>query len=137
MATKIIFQLKQTSSPHLYIDKIKELIKDDRILRPEMKKALLLMKKTRMPYLILATLKEVILIPEFNCHLERALQPQLSGFARTTWSQEEIEKYEISPTVFVGEVFDIYNKLGYEIVKQEKISKAEIDRLIKLTEPKK
>lgn len=131
MPTKIIFKLRQTSSPHLYIDQLKELVTKEKTISLQLKNALLLMKKTRMPYVMLALVKEMILYPEKNLHIEHALQPSVTGWAKIQWTEDEIKKYKKSKIEFESEMFDMYSKLGYEVISTEKISAEKAEEVLK------
>ena len=77
---KYILTLKTTSSPHLYLDKLKELIKDDEYLLPATRGYLNFMKKTKRAFIPLSLQSEVIIVPEKLCNLTRGLNPQLTEF---------------------------------------------------------
>lgn len=132
MPTKIIFKLKPTSSPHLYVDQLKQMISLEKTISPQLKQALILMKKTRMPYVMLAITKEMVLYPEKNLHLEHATEPSVTGWAKILWNESEIKKYKKSRILFEEEMFDLYNKLGYEIVATQKMSKEQAEEILKL-----
>ena len=134
MVIKFTLKLQDTASPHLYVHQLKELMKADDYIHPLMKNTLLLMKKTRMPYVRLATLKELILIPEKFLHLERALEPIITGWVRVDWTEEEKLQYKTSPDAFIKELLSLYDRLGYLMSKSE-ISESEADNILSLIKP--
>jgi hypothetical protein len=136
MAFKITLLLKETSAPHLYIDKIKEMMIGDTYLHPLMKNTLLMMKKTRMPYVLLATVKDIIFVPERNYHLERGFQPRDTGWFKIDWTEKEIQESKTNFEVFKAKVLDHYVKLGYNITKPEELPLTKIDEIIKTLKKK-
>jgi hypothetical protein len=134
MAFQLTLKLKSTANPHLYVDQIRQLMKDDISLHPLMKNTLLLLKKTRLPYLRLASIKDIIFIPEDYTHLERAVEPQLTGWERILWSEEEKEEYNTNPKKFFSDILNMYVSLGYELVERKDITDSERDELLKITE---
>jgi len=131
MAQKIILKLKATSAPHLYIDQIKKMMLDDTYLHPMMKNTLLLMKKTRMPYVILATLKEIIFVPEKNFHLERGLQPRDTGYFKIDWTEKEISQVKTDFEKYKYKVLENYGALGYEATKPEDFPLIKVEEVLK------
>jgi len=113
---------------------MKEMMKDDDYIHPMMKKTLLLLKKTRMPFLRLATVKEIVFIPEKYTHMERALEPSLTDYSRILWSKEEREEYEKTPRDFFENILKLYVKLGYELIERKDIDDKVRDEILKLTE---
>lgn len=134
MAFQLTLQLKQTANPHLYINQVKEMMKDDTYLHPMMKNTLLLLKKTHMPYLRLATKKDIVFVPEEFTHLERAIEPTLTDYSRVLWSDEEKEEYTKTPKKFFKNLLTMYVKLGYGLVERKDISDELRDTLLKQTE---
>ena len=134
MAFQLTLKLKSTSNPHLYIDQIKEIMKDDTYIHPLMKNTLLLLKKTRMPFLRLATKKDIVFIPEEYTHMERAIEPQLTGYERILWSEEEKKEYDTDPKKFFSDILGMYVKLGYELVEKKEITDGLRDELLETTE---
>src|SRR3989304_1483573 len=137
MPQKIILKLRSTSAPHLYIDKIKEMMEGDSYLHPMMKNTLLLLKKTRMPYVILATLKELIFVPEKNLHIERGLQPGDTGYFKIDWTEKEVQESKDNYEKFKDNILKKYNGLGYDIFAKEELSLIKIEEILKSLEKKK
>jgi hypothetical protein len=133
MAFKITLKLKPTAKPHLYITQIKELIKNDIQLHPMMRNILLLLKKTRMPYIILATHKEMIFVPEKFMHMEHALEPQLTLWQKIDWSEAEINEYKANATLYLEKIFKLYKDLGYDFFNKEDISEEKVNEIIEST----
>jgi hypothetical protein len=136
MAFKYTFKMRPDSSPHLYLHQLKEMIKNDGYIHPLMKNTLTLMKKTRQPFVRLATVKEIVFIPEKFVHFERILEPTLSGYMKIDWAEEEKEAVTANPKKFFTEVLDMYKKFGYEITERENVDEVLINELLKLTESK-
>lgn len=134
MAFQLTLQLKATANPHLYINDIKKMMVNDTYIHPLMKNTLLLLKKTRMPFLRLATKKDIVFICENYTHLERAIEPTLTGYERILWSEEEIEEYKTNPKKFFADILTMYAKLGYELIERKDISDELRDELLKQTE---
>lgn len=137
MAIKITIQLRETAPPHLYLDQIKELIKNDESLHPKLKGALQLMKKARSPFIVLAGAKEIVYVPEKGMHFERAVQPQITGWSRVDWSEEEIKEFEENPKGHLRETLNFFKALGYDFIDEEYFNPVDVDELIELTTPKK
>lgn len=137
MPKKIMLKLKSDAKPHLYIDQIKAMMEGDTYLHPQMKNMLLVLKKSRMPFLRLATLKELIWYGEKFMHFERALSPDVTAFFKIDWSEEEKKQYIESPEKYLNYVLDNYKKLGYEISSMEDYGIEGCEQLIKSTEGKK
>jgi hypothetical protein len=133
MPQKIYLKLKAGAHPHLFVDKIKEMISKDDYLHPGLKNALLLMKKTRMPYIILATIKEIILVPEKGLHLERAIEPSLTGYFRIDWTKKEKESYIKDPKKYIEDILAHYYKLGYDITPFQEVPMQTVDAILATT----
>lgn len=137
MAIKYVLTMRTSSSPHLYLDQIKEIIKDDDYLLPQMRKALILLKKFKRSFIQLPLQMEVIISPEYSCNLERPLSPQLSGFNKTLWSEKDLEKYKNDKKSYLKDIKTLYNKMGYDIeegILDDKIVKEVIDNVDKKLE---
>jgi hypothetical protein len=133
MAFKYTFKLKADASPHMYVNDIKRMIDEDGYLHPMMKNVLLLLKKTRMPYVILATQKEVVFVPESFFHFERAIEPTLTEWVKVKWCEEEKQAIRDDAKKFFSDMLGSYKKLGYEISEKINIPQEELDTLNKLT----
>lgn len=133
MAFKISLKLKDESKPHLYLDDLKKEMVKDKEIHPLMKKSLQLLRKTRSPYIRLATRKEMIFIPEEYLHFERMILPQSSGWSRIDWSDEERNDYDTNPKKYLKGVFNLFERFGYEFYDKTDITKKEIDILKEVT----
>lgn len=133
MAFQLTLKLRADANPHLYINDIKKLMVNDTYIHPLMKNTLLLLKKTRLPFLRLATEKDIVFIPEEYTHLERAIEPQLTGYERIVWSEEERKEYETNPKKFFADILNMYVTLGYELVDKKNIDDKLRDELLLLT----
>jgi len=118
---KFIFDLKSDSPPHITILQIKEIIEKDGYLHPTMKKLLLLMKKSRMNYIILGKKKEVIINEKEFYQIDRSLDP-LTGF-NVSWltkqSKENIEKD--NKEEFYDSLIKFYENFGYMLTSSSTI----------------
>ena len=132
MTEKYILTLKATAKPHLYIDQIKEMIKTDKKLSQMMKNALLVMRKYKMPYVILSTRKEIILVPQKDMHIERALAPTLGVFVKVPWSDETVAAYKKDKQVAKNKMLEVYTALGYEIASPIEMEDTELNSILRL-----
>lgn len=115
MALKYILSLRSTSPPHLFLDQIKEMIKNDDELLPQTKKALLVMKRFKKSFIQLPLQMEVVLCNDFNCNLERALSPKLMSFTKTLWSEDNIKQFKEDKNKFLAKIIQLYEKMGYDV----------------------
>lgn len=118
----------------MYVNDIRRMIDEDKYLHPMMKNVLLLLKKTKMPYVILATHKEVTFVPENYYHFERALEPSLTPWIQVKWCDEEKKALKDDAKKFFTDMLGSYKKLGYEISEKKNVEQKEVDELLKLTE---
>ena len=129
---KYVFTLRSDAKPHLYITQITDMIKKDGYLSEQMRNVLKLMKKTRMPYVILGTVKELIVVEDLEINLERALTPQLTGYIKTDWSDNDKKEYKTSKETFYKSILKIYEDIGYKVAREEPITKETVDGILKL-----
>ena len=129
---KLTLQLNKNAAPHLFVDKIKYLIRNDKSLSPQLRKLLLLMKKTRMPYIMLASKKEIIYDVDNHYHLDRGLEPNIIGWSKIDWTEEEIEDYNKDKKKYILASFELFKELGYEIVDKDDIELEELNNILKL-----
>lgn len=135
MAKRFVFTLREDAKPHIYIDTIKKFIEEDGYLHPTMKKLLLLMKKTRMRYIILSRLKEVIivktsknLIDKEYYLLERSLNPLKEYFVNYI-TNDSIQKLKNNEREYYKELIGFYDKLGYNAIEENEMSEDELQTL--------
>lgn len=136
MPKRIIMKLASTAKPHIYITEIKALMEGDTYLHPQMKSMLLMLKKSRVPFLRLATIKEIILYPEKSMHFERVIQPELTGYFRIEWSPEERKKYAADPTSYTENILVNYKRMGYLFDTPSDMPLADVEAIEKATQVK-
>jgi hypothetical protein len=119
MAIRYILTLKYSASPHLFLDDIKKMIENDKVLYPQTRKMLLLLKRMKTAFIQLPLSLEVIISPDLNCNLERALSPSLMNFSKTIWNEEDIERYKNNKKEFLANVKKLYGSMGYNIEESE------------------
>lgn len=136
MSIQITLKLSPNANPHLYINQLKEFMKNDTYIHPMMERTLKLMKKMRSPFVRLATVKEIMFVPERYLHLERALEPSLTGYHRFDWAPEEIDNFNKDSKKFFEDILRMYEKLGYQFGERKDIDINEADRIIALTKGK-
>lgn len=133
---KLTLKLRETSNPHLYINDIKNLIKNDKTLSPIMKNYLSFLKKARVPYIRLASEGELVVSPEQHLHFQRSLNPSITPWNRGDWTKEEIEDYEKDKKAYIKYVLNSYQEMGYDFFNQIEISDEEIEKLKEQTKKK-
>jgi hypothetical protein len=133
MPFRIFLKLSSTAAPHIYIDEFKKIMSEDKTLHPQMKNTLLLVKKTRMPFIRLAEEKEIVFDDENFRHFERALKPQILGWVKVNWSEEEIEDYNKNKKLYLTKVLEMFSKLGYVFYDKSDVTKEELKYLLDVT----
>lgn len=118
---RISLKLKEGKSPHLFIQQIKEMMKDDTSLHPMMEKTLKLLKKTKTPYVFLSRLREIVIDPTNFRHFERSAEPK-GAWVCTMWSNEEIEQHRKDAEGHIKAMFSMFEKLGYEFYDSKEIT---------------
>jgi hypothetical protein len=131
---KITLILRNTSAPHLYLDQLKELIKDDKAISDSLKGALKVMKKAKMPFIRLANKKELVIVSDQYLHFERALDPSITGWARLEWSDEEKKEFDNNPKQHIKNVLEMFKKIGYDTFDHKLVDEDELEELFKFTE---
>lgn len=129
MAHKYKLTIRNSASPHLYLDQIKEIIKNDDYLLPAMRKTLLLLKKFNKTFIQLPLQMEVVISKEYLCNLERTLSPTLLNFNRTKWDAIDEKKYAENKDKFLKDVVVLYEKMGYE-VKEEPVTDEQVKAIV-------
>lgn len=110
---RVSLKLQEGKSPHLFVVQIKQLMENDTSLHPMMSKTLKLLKKTRTPYIMLATLKEIVVDPINFRHFLRDAEPR-GDWVCTLWSDEEIKQHQENPEEHIKAMFHMFEGLGYE-----------------------
>ena len=112
-------------------------MKDDNSLHPMMERTLKFMKKTRTPFVRLATIKELVLVPDEHLHFERSIEPETTAWIKIEWSEDEIKDFDKNPKEYLRKIFYTYeNKFGYEFFNKELLKDDELERLKKITTKK-
>ena len=137
MGLKYILTLRQSSSPHLYLDQIKKMIENDEYLLPAMRGYLGFMKKMKRNFIQLPLQSEVIISPEFKCNLTRGLSPQLTEFNISNWTETDTKKYNDNSLKFINDIKQLYQEMGYEIKEQQALPDEMIKKIIDDFEKKK
>lgn len=122
MAVRFTLKLKEGKSPHLYVSQIAKLMEGDKTLHPMMKRTLLMLKKTRTPYIFLSTKREIIIDEDNLRHFERAVEPRPSAWIVTYWSDEEVEQHNEDPDAHLKAFMNMMEGLGYEFFNAVKCS---------------
>ena len=125
-------KLKKGKSPHLYVSQIKAIMKDDTSMHPMMKKTLKMLKKTRTPYIMLSTIKEVVIDPMNHRHFDRSVNPK-GNWVCTLWSEDEIIQYKKDKEAHIKAIFKLFENLGYEFYDSKVISEEYMKMLEDLT----
>lgn len=120
-AFRLSLKLKEGKSPHLYITQLKEIMKEDTSLHPMMEKTLLMLKKTRTPYIMLSTLREIVVDPLNFRHFDRSAQPN-GAWVCTIWSEEEIKQHKQNPKEHIKAMTKMFEALGYETFNFQEVS---------------
>lgn len=130
---RISLKLGPGKAPHLYVKQIQEMMKNDSSLHPMMKRTLLLLKKTRTPYVILAITREVVIDPVNNRHFDRSVEPQRGDWICTLWSEEEKKQHATNPKEHVKASLKLFEALGYELFDATIVSDEYLQSLEELT----
>lgn len=132
-AFRVSLKLQEGKSPHLFVVQIKEIMKNDTSLHPMMSKTLKLLKKTRTPFIMLATLKEIVVDPINFRHFLRDAEPR-GDWVCTIWSDEEIQQHKEDAQGHIKAMFHMFEGLGYEFYDTQPASKEYIRTLEQMTE---
>jgi len=137
MTIQFKFKLREDAPPHLYITTIKEIIEKDGYLHPTMEKLLKLMRKSRMRYIILGKVREVIVVKDRVSAidkeyylLERSTEP-LTGYSVTYISDENIKLIKRNEKQYYKDLIDFYTSIGYDAVEETLFDDETLDTLIK------
>jgi len=137
MTKQFKFKLRDDAPPHLYITAIKDIIEKDGYLHPTMKKLLMLMKKSRMRYIVLGKVREIIVVKQSKniidkeyYLLERSTDP-LTGYSVTYISDENIKLLKRDEKQYYRDMIDFYTTIGYDAVEETIIDKEVLSNLIK------
>jgi hypothetical protein len=131
---RLSLKLKEGKSPHLYLVQIKEMMKNDTSLHPMMEKTLLLLKKTHTPYIMLATLREVVIDSENSRHFDRSAEPR-GDWVCTMWGEDEIKDHKEDPQDHIRQILSFFEKMGYEMFNSTTCTPEYIKMLEDITAP--
>jgi hypothetical protein len=130
---RVSLKLKEGKSPHLFITQIKEIMDEDTSLHPMMERTLKLLKRTRTPFVMLATVRELVVDPINLRHFERSAQPRKGAWVCTLWSEEEVKQHKQDPEGHIKAMFNLFEKLGYEFYDTQKCNADYLKMLEDLT----
>ncbi|MCK9430207.1 MAG: hypothetical protein M0R17_09410 [Candidatus Omnitrophica bacterium] len=129
---RVSLKLKEGKSPHIYLTQLKVLMEEDTSLHPMMYKTLQLLKKTRTPFIMLATLREIVIDPLNFRHFDRSAEPR-GDWVCTLWSKEEIKEHKQDAEGHIKAMFKMFEALGYEFYDSKECSQEYIRMLEDLT----
>lgn len=129
---RVSLKLKEGKSPHLYLVQLQELMKEDTSLHPMMKRTLLMLKKTRTPFILLANMREMVIDPTNSRHFDRSANPK-GDWVCTLWSESEIKQHRENPKEHIKAILNLFEKLGYEIYDYQTCSLEYIKMLEEIT----
>lgn len=129
---RLSMKLAEGKSPHVYTTQLKVIMENDTSLHPMMEKTLKMLKRTRTPYIMLATLREVVFDPINFRHFDRSAQP-MGSWVCTMWSEDEIRQHTKDPEGHIKASMKLFEALGYELYDSAIVSQDYIDTLADLT----
>ncbi len=95
------------------------------------------MKKSRMRYIILGKVREVIVVKEGKdiidkeyYLLERSVNP-LTGYSVTYINDENIKLLKTNARAYYKELLDFYDKMGYEATEELEVDRKTIQDIAK------
>ena len=128
-AFRVSLKIKEGAQPHIYVGQLSKMMEDDVSLHPMMNRTLKLLKKTRIPYIMLSKLREVV----FDCpnlrHFDRSADP-MKNWVCTLWSEDEIKDYKGDPEEYLRTVLKFFKKLGYELYDSNVCKEEYIEMLV-------
>ena len=113
-AFRISLKLQEGKSPHIYLSQLKTMMENDTSLHPMMAKTLKLMKKTRMPFIMISTLREVVIDSINSRHFDRSAEPR-GDWVCTIWSDDEVKEHNKNPDEHIKSILHFFESLGYEL----------------------
>ena len=118
---RISLKLAEGKSPHIYLVQLQKMMKDDTSLHPMMARTLKLLKKTRTPFIMLATLREIVIDPVNFRHFDRSAEPK-GDWVCTLWSNEEMKEHETNPEGHIKAMLNLFTSLGYDLYNSQPIT---------------
>ena len=131
-AFRVSLKLKEGKSPHVYLTQLKAMMENDTSLHPMMAKTLKMLKKTRTPFIMVPSLKEVVIDAINFRHFDRSAEPR-GDWVVMLWSQEEIKEHTKDPTGHIKAILHFFEALGYELYNTQFCSADYIKSLEALT----
>jgi hypothetical protein len=129
---RISLKLGEGKSPHLYLVQLQKIMADDKSLHPMMARTLKMLKKTRTPFILLATIREVVIDPINFRHFDRSVDPR-GDWICTLWSDTEIKEHLNNPDGHIKSILKLFMELGYDLYDSKTISKEYLTSLEELT----
>jgi hypothetical protein len=129
---RITLKLAAGKSPHIYLEQLKEIMKNDTSLHPMMKKTLKMLKLTRIPYIMLANTREIVIDPMNFRHFDRSVEPK-GDWICTLWGESEIEQHKKNPEEHIKAILKLFESLGYELYNSKTCSLEYVQSLEELT----
>jgi hypothetical protein len=131
---RVSLKLAEGKSPHIYTPQLKVMMENDTSLHPMMEKTLKMLKKTRTPFIMLATIREVIVDPQNNRHFDRSAEPR-GSWVCTLWSEEEIKQNVIDPEGHLKAALKLFQALGYDLFDSAIVSEEYLKSVEELCKP--
>lgn len=128
---RVSMKLKEGRQPHLFVTQLQAIMKNDTSLHPMMSRTLKMLKKTRTPYIMLATLREVVFDPINFRHFDRSAEPR-GNWVVTMWSESEIADYLKNPEEYVKAALHLFESLGYELFDSQPVTTEYVNSLSEL-----
>lgn len=132
-AFRVSMKLKDGKNPHVFTTQLKLIMENDSSLHPMMKRTLKMLKRTRTPYIMLATLREVVFDPINFRHFDRSAEPR--GYWNCVlWSEQEIKDYLKDKENYIKAALRLFESLGYELYDSKVVTEEYLKSLEELTQ---
>jgi len=126
---QLMFELNKDARPQLMLSKVKEIAAAEPNPHPLFIRTLKMMKRTHVPYILLAIQKEIIIDFYNQVNYERGLKPTNTGFALIEWTPEDISDFNKGQKEFVRAVVNLYISLGYSLMNSKELEQDEGNKL--------
>lgn len=130
-AFRISMRLKDGKQPHLFVTQLQKIMENDKELHPMMARTLKMLKRTRTPYIMLATLREVVFDPLNFRHFDRSAEPR-GKWVVTMWSESEIADYLKNPEEYIKAALKLFESLGYDLFDSKVVTTEYLNSLAEL-----
>lgn len=130
-AFRISMKLKEGKQPHLFVTQLQKIMENDKELHPMMARTLKMLKRTRTPYIMLATLREVVFDPLNFRHFDRSAEPR-GNWIVTMWSESEIADYLKNPEEYIKAALKLFESLGYDLFDSKVVTVEYLNSLAEL-----